>query len=290
MKVQTAVLENEPKVRVVVEEEIVKLNNPKVEYIKPHDLFFLKVLAFRHAERKLSYTKRTAYLQSFGWSKDKMAQYMSESDKPLPCEFTGEELNSCREGYRERGLGEDEIEWEISRKVYESKEKLIRRYEGYLGIREDTGGNPIRTFRRWLRDIMEHGDEVIEIIVDAEFGDNANDDHNDRANLGDDKEEEWEEGCKVKGEEDIEEEQSEVVKPTKTDEELMAEYDADDYDSWIAEQYGSQWLETQEDEPKRKDTNVKSRRSRMDSKDKHTRKDRKKNKHKNRRRRHRSKY
>jgi hypothetical protein len=137
---KSVVCESEPVVRVVVEEETVKLNNPKVEYIKPYDLFFLKVITFRRAERKLSYARRTAQLLSFKWSNDKMTQYMSESDKPLPCEYTREELNSCRKGYRDRGLGEDEIEEEISRKVYESKEKLIRRYEGINT--EDTSISP----------------------------------------------------------------------------------------------------------------------------------------------------
>ncbi|CAB4045616.1 Hypothetical predicted protein [Paramuricea clavata] len=97
---ESVVCESEPVVRVVVEEETVKLNNPKVEYIKPHDLFFLKVITFRRAERKLSYAKRTAQLLSFKWSNEKMTQYMSESDKPLLCEFTREELNRCREGHR----------------------------------------------------------------------------------------------------------------------------------------------------------------------------------------------
>jgi hypothetical protein len=280
---KSVVCESEPVVRVVVEEETVKLNNPKVEYIKPYDLFFLKVVTFRRAERKLSYARRTAQLLSFKWSNDKMTQYMSESDKPLLCEYTRQELNSCRKGYRDRGLGEDEIEEEISRKVYESKEKLIRRYEGYLGIREDTGGNPIRTYRRWLRDLMwEYDDEDIEILVDAEFGDKADDDHNDWANLVDDKEEEW-------GEEDIEEEQSEVVKPAKTDQELMAEYDAFDYDGWVAEQYGSQWCETQESEPEKKDNNVKTR-SRKDPKVRPTKKDDHKSRHKHRSHKHKSKY
>ena len=284
---KSVVCESEPVVRVVVEEETVKLNNPKVEYIKPYDLFFLKVVTFRRAERKLSYARRTAKLLSFKWSNDKMTQYMSESDKPLLCEYTREELNSCRKGYRDRGLGEDEIEEEISRKVYESKEKLIRRYEGYLGIREDTGGNPIRTYRRWLKDLMwEYDDEDIEILVDAEFGDKADDDHNDWANLVDDKEEEWEE----KGEEDIEEEQSEVVKPAKTDEELMAEYDTFNYDGWVAEQYGSQWCETQESEPEKKDNNVKTRRSRKDPKVRPTKKDDHKSRHKHRIHKHKSKY
>jgi hypothetical protein len=34
------------------------MKSPKVEHIEPHDLFFLKVITFRRAERKLSDEKR----------------------------------------------------------------------------------------------------------------------------------------------------------------------------------------------------------------------------------------
>jgi hypothetical protein len=47
-------------------------------------------------------------------------------------------------------MSEDKIEEKISREIYGGKEKLIRRYEGYLGIREDPGDSPVRAYRRWL--------------------------------------------------------------------------------------------------------------------------------------------
>ena len=53
---EPVIYESEPVVAVVIEEETVRLSNPKVEYIEPHDLFFLKVITFRRAERKLGYS------------------------------------------------------------------------------------------------------------------------------------------------------------------------------------------------------------------------------------------
>jgi hypothetical protein len=156
---EPVIYESKPIVAVVIEEETVRLNNPKVEYIEPYDLFFLKVITFRRAERKLGFLKISAQLQSFKWSTEKVTQYMYESENPLICEFNKEELDRSRKGLIERGRSEEEAEDEIRRKIYESKEKLIRRYEGYLGIREDTCGNQVRTYRRWLRDTKEYSDK-----------------------------------------------------------------------------------------------------------------------------------
>jgi hypothetical protein len=94
---------------------------------------------------------------------------MSESENPMICEFNKEELDRCRKGLMDRGRSEEDAEDEIRRKVYESKEKLIRRYEDYLGIREDTGGNQVRTFRRWLRDSKEYSNKRIEELVSEKF-------------------------------------------------------------------------------------------------------------------------
>jgi hypothetical protein len=38
-----------------------------------------------------------------------------------------------------------------------------------LGIREDTGGNQVRTYRRWLRDTKEYSDKKIEELVNEKF-------------------------------------------------------------------------------------------------------------------------
>ena len=93
MKCEVVMVEYKPEVRVAVEEEIVRMKIPRVENIKPHNLFFLKVITFRSAERKLSYAKRTAYLLSFGWSGNRITQYLEENKKPLFCEYTKEELD-----------------------------------------------------------------------------------------------------------------------------------------------------------------------------------------------------
>ena len=54
---EPVIYESKPVVAVVIEEETVRLSNPKVEYIEPHELFFLKVITFRRAERKLRFLK-----------------------------------------------------------------------------------------------------------------------------------------------------------------------------------------------------------------------------------------
>ena len=131
---ETIIVEQEPEVRIALEEEIVKMKVPKVEHIEPHDLFFLKVIAFRKAERKLPHKERIAQLRSFRWSKPKAAQYIVECNRLMLCEFTREELREYRKGLRAGNMSEAKIEEKISREVYESKEKLIRRYEGYMGI------------------------------------------------------------------------------------------------------------------------------------------------------------
>jgi hypothetical protein len=163
--------EQEPEVRIVIEEEIVGMKVLKVEHIEPHDLFFLKVVAFRKAERELPHAERYAQLMRFGWSINKMTQYMLECKKPLLCEYTREELEKHREGLRAKNMEEDEIEKKISREIYEGKEKLIKRYEGYMGIRDGLGDSPVKTYRRWLRDVRGCSDEEVDELSEKEFSD-----------------------------------------------------------------------------------------------------------------------
>ena len=188
--------EQEPEVRIAIEEEIVGMKVPKVEHIEPHDLFFLKVVAFRKVERKLPYEERDAQLINFGWSINKMTQYIDECDKPLLCEYTKEELEKYRESLRGRRTDEEKIEEKISRKIYEGKEKLIRRYEGYLGIREDTGDKPVKVYRRWLRDVKGCSDEEVDELSEKEFSDSPQEENTSSEHS----EKEAEEDCMVEEE------------------------------------------------------------------------------------------
>ena len=72
-------------------------------------------------------------------------------------------------------MDEDKIEEKISREVYESKEKLIRRYEGYMGIREDTGDSPVKVYWRWLRDVNGCSDDEVDELSEKEFSDSPSD-------------------------------------------------------------------------------------------------------------------
>jgi DNA-binding transcriptional MerR regulator len=188
--------EQEPEVWITIEEEIVGMKVPKVEHIEPHDLFFLKVVAFRKVERKLPYEERDAQLINFGWSINKMTQYIDECDKPLLCEYTKEELEKYRESLRGRRTDEEKIEEKISRKIYEGKEKLIRRYEGYLGIREDTGDKPVKVYRRWLRDVKGCSDEEVDELSEKEFSDSPQEENTSSEHS----EKEAEEDCMVEEE------------------------------------------------------------------------------------------
>jgi hypothetical protein len=163
--------EQEPEVRIAIEEEVVGMKVPKVEHIEPHDLFFLKVVAFRKAERELPYAKRSAQLMRFGWSINTMTQYMLECKKPLLCEYTREELEKHREGLRAKNMSEAKIEEKTSREIYEGKEKLTRRYQGYLGMKEDLGDSPVRVYRRWLRDVRGCSDGEVDELSEKEFSD-----------------------------------------------------------------------------------------------------------------------
>jgi hypothetical protein len=107
----------------------------------------------------------------FGWSINKMTQYMLECKKPLLCEYTREELEKHREGLRAKNMSEVKIEEKISREIYEGKEKLTRRYQGYLGMKEDLGDSPVRVYRRWLRDVWGCSDEEVDELSEKEFSD-----------------------------------------------------------------------------------------------------------------------
>jgi hypothetical protein len=163
-------IEGEPKVMVAVEEEIVEMKIPKVENIKPHNLFFLKVITFRRAERELSCRDRTVQLLKFGSGGNKIRQYLEENKKPLFCEYTREELDKHREERKSSGLSEDEVEDELEWKKYESQERLIRKYKYYLGIEEEKGDDEVGTYRKWLTDNKGHSDEDAEKLVDRKFG------------------------------------------------------------------------------------------------------------------------
>jgi hypothetical protein len=112
---EAIIVEQDPEVRIAIEEEIVGMKVPKVEHIEPKILFFLMVAAFRRAERKLPYEERDAQLINFGWSINKMTQYIDECDKPLLCKYTKEELEKYRENLRGRRMDEEKIEEKISR-------------------------------------------------------------------------------------------------------------------------------------------------------------------------------
>jgi hypothetical protein len=188
---EAIIVEQEPEVRITIEEEIVGMKVPKVEHIETHDLFFLKVITFRKAERKLPYEERDAKLLDFGWSIKKMTQYMDECDKPLLCEYTKEELEKYRESLRGRKMDEEKIEERISREIYEGKEKLIRRYEGYLGIREDTGDKPVKVYRRWLRDVKGCSDEEVDELSEKEFSDSPQEENTSSEHHEEEVEEDW---------------------------------------------------------------------------------------------------
>ena len=247
--------ENKPVVAVVIEEEVVRLSNPKVEYIEPYDLFFLKVITFRRAERKLGFLKIADQLQSFKWSTEKVDQYISDSERQLVCELNKEELDRCRKGLIDRGRSEEEAEDEIRINIYESKEKLIRRYEGYLGIREDTGGNQVRTFRRWLRDSKGYSDKRIEELVSEKFCLPIIEEPKDLTPV-------------------VEEDKLQSI--YEIEEELIRKYMRDDDSAWVKQQ-----------QCESEDNIV---REHVDSKVKHTKKDHKKSKHKHKSHRHKSKY
>jgi hypothetical protein len=163
---------------------------PKVEHIEPHDLFFLKVVAFRRAERKLPYEKRYEQLMKLRWDVDKTEQYLEENEKPLICEYTKDELNEYRKIRRECGMTEEKIEEKISRKIYEGKERLIRRYEDYLGKREDPGDKPVKVYRRWLRDVRGCSDEEVDELSEKEFSGSSSENSDS---------EQSEENCKIEG-------------------------------------------------------------------------------------------
>jgi hypothetical protein len=188
---EAIIVEQEPEVRITIEEEIVGMKVPKVEHIETHDLFFLKVITFRKAERKLPYEESDAKLLDFGWSIKKMTQYMDECDKPLLCEYTKEELEKYRESLRGRKMDEEKIEEKISREIYEGKEKLIRRYEGYLGIREDTGDKPVKVYRRWLRDVKGCSDEEVDELSEKEFSDSPQEENTSSEHHEEEVEEDW---------------------------------------------------------------------------------------------------
>jgi hypothetical protein len=102
-----------------------------------------------------------------------MEQYLEENEKPLVCEYTKDELNEYRKILREYGKTEEKIEEKISREIYEVKERLIRRYEDYLGKREDPGDKPVGVYRRWLRDVRACSDEEVDELSEREFSESS---------------------------------------------------------------------------------------------------------------------
>jgi hypothetical protein len=150
-KSQSFEIHNNPEVKVTIEEEIVKMKMPRIEYIQPEDAFLLKVIIVRKKERELSYSKQMMWLVGFGWDQDKIAQYMMENDKPMLCEYTPEELAEYKKKRKVPGESYEEMEDVIGVKIERGRKKLIRRYEGYLGIREDTG-DPVEEDKEWLHD------------------------------------------------------------------------------------------------------------------------------------------
>jgi hypothetical protein len=153
---------------VTIEEEIVKMKIPRIEYIQPKDLLLLKVMYFRAKERKLSVEKRMEILTNFGWSLEKIAQYMMENEKPMLCEYSREELNEYRKNRKVPGESREEMEEAINREIERDERKLIKRYEGYLEIREVVN-DPIEECKHQLRDQGNDEDELDE-LVDMHFG------------------------------------------------------------------------------------------------------------------------
>jgi hypothetical protein len=52
-KSQSFEVHSKPEVKVTIEEEIVKMKMPRIEYIQPEDAFLLKVITVRKKEREL---------------------------------------------------------------------------------------------------------------------------------------------------------------------------------------------------------------------------------------------
>ena len=158
---------------VTIEEEIVRMKIPKVEKIEPQDLFLLKVIAFRKAERKLSREKRIEQINYLKWNETKKTQYLRDCDKLLLCEYTKEQLDKYLEDLKRNTFEEEKIDEILENKInwelYVSKEKLVRKYEDYLGIREDLGDKPVRVYKRWLRDIRGFYDKELDKMTDKEF-------------------------------------------------------------------------------------------------------------------------
>jgi hypothetical protein len=174
---EAIIFEQEPEVRVTIEEEIVRMKVPPVKKVELQNLFLLKIIAFRKAERKLSHEKRIEQLNYFKWDITKKTQYLSECDKLLLCEYSKEQLDKYLEKLRRSSFKEEKLdeilENKINWEVYESKEKLIRKYEDYLGIREDPGDKPVRVYKRWLRDTRGFCDKELDKMTDKEFSDSS---------------------------------------------------------------------------------------------------------------------
>ncbi|CAB3982135.1 Gastrula zinc finger [Paramuricea clavata] len=127
------------------------------------------VIAFRKAERKLDSSDRMAQLMDFGWDIEKLSKYMVECDEKVLCEYTEDELEEYKNRLHVEDMEEDKIEEKISREIYTSKEKLIRNYEVYLGIREESVERPVRVYKRWLTDVRGHSDEEADEMAEREF-------------------------------------------------------------------------------------------------------------------------
>jgi hypothetical protein len=162
-------IEKRPSALIVFEEEIVELKSPQIGKIEPYNMFLLKVIAFRKAERKLDSSDRVAQLMDFGWGIEKLSKYMAECDEKVLCEYTEDELEEHKNRLRGEDMEEDKIEEKISREIHTSKEKLTRKYEVYLGIREESVERPVKVYKRWLTDVRGNSDEEVDEMAEREF-------------------------------------------------------------------------------------------------------------------------
>ena len=146
---------------------------PQVEQIEPQDLLLLKVIAFRKAERKLSHKKRSEQLNNFDWEEGKMMKYMIDCDKVQICEYTKDKLDNYKEVLKRQGMSKENLEEFVKWKIYESREKLTREYEDYLGIRTNPGDKPVKLYRKWLRDVIGYNDKELDEMTYIECRDSS---------------------------------------------------------------------------------------------------------------------
>jgi hypothetical protein len=84
------------------------------------------------------------------------------------CEYSREELNEYRKNRKVPGESREEMEEAINREIERGERKLIKRYEGYLEIREEVN-DPIEEYKDQLRD-QENDEDELDELVDMHFG------------------------------------------------------------------------------------------------------------------------